>query len=179
MLSILALDANAQVTVPEGTPIRAQLAEGGLTRATGGTVRLQVSEPVIISGAVVVERKAEIVAQYRGGKTGLTPTGVQSADGTWIELRPEPASSATSEQDYQFHTAKPAVIEARESLRFQPVDRSSLGYLRFGRWMLDLNRSWASILLDLGPSAICMVGFLLIGIGGLYRLSIAQRDERA
>lgn len=175
--TLLAAGARAQVQVPEDTPVRVRLKASAFPRNGKGVFKLPVAAPLIIDGAVVINRSAEVVTHLAGRSLMVTAERVQSADGGWIDLRPEPLPPTGDEMELEFRTAAPAVVNVEPSLRFEAVDRTREGYLRLGRWALDLNRTWAAALANSGPGMISMVGFFLIGIGLLYRWFDSRRER--
>ncbi len=171
-----ALTAAAQISVPQGTRVRVRASQYVIPHRAGTAVKLPVSEPVIVSGAVVIDRNAGVIARIEGARSALIPERVQSVDGSWIELTPDTAQPPDPDRDWEFVTARPAVVDAPRLLRFETVDPVREKYLRLGMWVLDANRSWALLLFDSGSSVISLSGVALIAIGSLYRWSCRRRE---
>lgn len=153
--------------------MRASAVPSAVKQSEDGSIRLFVSEPVILSGAVVIARKAEITA-VPGARWQVIPLRVAAADGTLIELQRQPASRKDGGV-VEFVTSQSVMVKAEESLRFEAVDPEREAYRRLGRWAVSLQRAWAMSVVGSGSQAICVVGFLLIAVGGMYRLFESRR----
>jgi hypothetical protein len=172
----IALGSSATVKVPEGTRVRVRLARTALPKDAGGGYRLPVSEPVIVNGAVVMDRNAEVQVTLHANRLAAVSGRVQASDGGWIALKPaqtQPGGRA----ELDFYTAAAAEVEAKQSLRFDAVDYGEEAYRRLSRWAWDIHASWAMALFESGGGPICLTGFLLIAIGLAYR-ALESRRER-
>lgn len=172
----IALGYSATVTVPEGTRVRVRLAQTALPKDTGGGYRLAVSEPVIVNGAVVMDRNAEVLVRLNEKRLAPVSGRVQTADGGWIPLKPAPAAPG-ERAELDFYTAAAAQVEAKQVLLFEAVDYDEEAYRRLGRWVWDIHSSWAMTFFESGGGPICLTGFVLIGIGIAYRMLESRRER--
>lgn len=99
LLLTIAAACSAQITMPEGTPVRVRLEQtlSSATVATGASIEFAVTQAVEIGGVVVIGDGARATGTVtkavergriaRGGKFDFTIDRVMAVDGKWVPLR--------------------------------------------------------------------------------------------
>ena len=156
LISAMAQAASVPVVIPEGTRIRVRAVEH------------TVIEPVILSGAVVIEAGANVSVRSSGNhKSQFIPETVECADGTVLKLRETyPPQPATMFEVYTAETSRPV---QGTLIQFQPIDHKRTEDFKAVRWFINKEAALLDDAFDGFSSKISGIGVFLLLFGAMHR----------